>query len=86
MGRTFALIAAIQAIFHRVLCCNKTITNALKHYETHKNMSLGFNRNFMVQTFALTAPLQPSLPQVLCGNETIPNGPKHHETHRNVSL
>ena len=43
VGRTFALIAAIQAVFHRVLCSNKAITNAPKHYEMHKNMSLGSN-------------------------------------------
>jgi len=43
VGRTFSLIAAIQAIFHWVLCSNETIKNAPKHYETHKNMSLGSN-------------------------------------------
>jgi len=41
---TFALIAPIHPIFHRVSCTYETIPNAPKHYETHQNMSLGSNR------------------------------------------
>ena len=43
MARTFALIAPVYPILHRVYCHNKTIPNAPKHYETRQNMSLGSN-------------------------------------------
>ena len=42
-ARTCALIAPVQPILHRVLCSNETLPNGPKHYETHQNMSLGFN-------------------------------------------
>ena len=32
---TFALIAPVHPVLHRVSCCYKTIPNALKHYEMH---------------------------------------------------
>ena len=38
---TFALIAPVRPILHRVYCRNKMLPNAPKHYETHHNMSLG---------------------------------------------
>ena len=41
VARTFALIAPVQPILHRVLCSNEMVPNAPKHYETHQNMSLG---------------------------------------------
>jgi len=37
---TFAFIAPVQPILHRVSCTNKMDQNAPKHYETHQNMSL----------------------------------------------
>jgi hypothetical protein len=40
---TFALIAPVQPILHRVSCSNKMIPNPPRHYETHQNMSLGSN-------------------------------------------
>ena len=40
-GPNFCIIATVWPDLHRVLCCNETITNAPKHYVTHKNMSLG---------------------------------------------
>jgi len=43
-ARTFALIAPVQPVLYRGSCSNETIQNALKHYETHQFMSLGFNR------------------------------------------
>ena len=64
---TFALIAPVQPVLHRVYCRNKTIPNAPEHYETRQNMSFGsygFNRvhslrkirrDFVAQTFALIA-------------------------------
>ena len=44
MPRTFALIAPVHPILHRVSCSYEMIPNAPKHYETHRNMSFGSNR------------------------------------------
>ena len=41
VARTFALIAPVQPILHRVWCGNEILPNAPKHYETHQNMSIG---------------------------------------------
>ena len=43
VAQTFALIAPVHPVLHRVSCSYETIPNAPKHYETHKNMSLGSN-------------------------------------------
>ena len=43
VAQTFALIAPFQLILHRVLCNNEIVQMHPKHYETHKNMSLGSN-------------------------------------------
>jgi hypothetical protein len=43
VAQTFALIAPIHPVLHRVSCSYETIENAPKHYETHQNMSLGTN-------------------------------------------
>jgi len=43
VARTFALIAPVHAVLHRVSCSYEMIPNAPKHYETHQNMSLGSN-------------------------------------------
>ena len=43
MPQTCALIAPVQPVLHQVSCSNETLTNTPKHYETHKNMSLGSN-------------------------------------------
>jgi hypothetical protein len=43
MARTFALIAPVDPILHRVSCSYEMIPNAPKHYATHQNMSLGSN-------------------------------------------
>ena len=95
--RTFALIALVHPILHRVSCSYETIPNAPKHYERLQNMSLGSNgwircvcweklqRDFVARTFALIAPVHPVLHQI-CSYETIPNAPKHYETHQNMSL
>ena len=40
VARTFALIAPVQPILHRVSCSNEIVPNAPKHYETHQTMSL----------------------------------------------
>ena len=41
--RTFALIAPVWPILHRVSCRNQMVQNISKMYETQKIMSLGFN-------------------------------------------
>jgi len=38
---TFALIAPVQPVLHRVNYPTKTIPNAPEHYETHQKKSLG---------------------------------------------
>ena len=43
LARTFALIAPVHPVLHRVSCSYETIPNAPKHYATHQNMSLGSN-------------------------------------------
>ena len=43
VGRTFASIAPVHPVLHRVSCSYETIPNAHKHYETHQNMRLGSN-------------------------------------------
>ena len=43
MAQTCALIAPFQPILNRALSINETLPNAPNHYETHQNMSLGFN-------------------------------------------
>ena len=43
MAQICALIALVQPVLHQVSCSNGTLTNTPKHYESHKNMSLGSN-------------------------------------------
>src|SRR6185437_13324783 len=43
VAQTFALIAPIHPVLHRVSCSYEMIPNAPKHYEIHQNMSLGSN-------------------------------------------
>ena len=42
-ARTFALIAPVHTILHRVSCSYETILNAPKYYKTDWNISLGSN-------------------------------------------
>ena len=98
VARTFALIAPVQPILHRVSCSYETIPNAPKHYERLQNMSLGSNGldqvrslrkfwcDFMARTFALIVPVQPILYRPSCSNETIQNAPKHYEMHQYMSF
>ena len=44
VARTFAIIAPVHTVLHRVSCSYETITDEPKHYETYQNMSLGSNR------------------------------------------
>ena len=41
VAQTCALIAPVQPVLYQVSCSNGTLTNTPKHYEMHKNMSLG---------------------------------------------
>ena len=41
VAQTFALIAPVRPVLHRVLCSNETVPNAPKWYKTHQNMRLG---------------------------------------------
>ena len=43
VARTFALIAPVHRILHRVSCIYEMIPNASKHYATYQNMNLGSN-------------------------------------------
>ena len=43
VAQTFAIIALVHPVLHRVSYSYKMIPNASKHYETHQNMSLGSN-------------------------------------------
>ena len=51
MAQTCALIAPLQPVLHRVSSINETLPSAPKHYETHQNMSLGFNWVYRVRSF-----------------------------------
>jgi hypothetical protein len=43
VARTFALIAPVHRVLHRVLCSYEVIPNSPKHYKMHQNMSLVSN-------------------------------------------
>ena len=98
VARTFALIAQVHPVLHRVWCSYETIPNAPKHYATHQNMSLGSNgvdwvrrceksgRRFTAWTFALIAPIHTIVNRVSCSYEMIIDERKHYETYQNMSL
>ena len=98
MPRTFALIAQLHPVLHRVSCSYEKIPNAPEHYEVHQNMSLGSNGVDQVRwlrkittrlrgtNFCLIALVLSVLQQVSCSYETIPNAPKYNKTDRNISL
>src|SRR6185295_11520473 len=97
-AQTFALIAPVHPVLHRVSCSNETIQNAPKHSKCTNTCIYGpmgwivcvhcekFRCDFMAQTCALIAPFQPILHRVSSINERLPNAPKHYETHQNMSL
>ena len=98
VARTFALIAPVQSILHRVSCTNEMVQNAPKHYETHQNMSLrsdGVDREDLLQkiltqlcglnfciNYYSSARFEPSIVKQRNG----PNAPKHYETKQNIIL
>ena len=98
VARTFALIAPIQPVLHRVSYSNETLPNALRHYETHQNMSLGSNGVDLVHSLqkfqtplcgmnlCINCTCLAHFAQSLCSNEMFSNAPKHCEMHQNMSL
>ena len=91
MAQTFALIAPVHRVLHRVSCNYEMIPNAPKYYKglmgwigcVHYEKT---RRHVVARTFALIAPVHPVLHRVSCSYEMIPNAPKHYETHKNMSL
>ena len=95
---TFAIIALVQPILHRVSCSYETIPNASKHYETHQNMSFGSNGVDQVHSlWKITTWLRGTNFCINCTSsvcfassfmqlQTIPNATKYCETGRNISL
>ena len=80
VARTFALIALVHPVLHRVSCSYEMIPNAKKYYEGPMGWigcvrSEKSHRDFVARTFALIEPVQYVLQQVSCSFETIPNAP-----------
>jgi len=81
---TFALIALVHRVLHRVWCSYEMIPNTPKYYKGQ----MGWiecvrceksRRHFMARTLALIAPFHPVLHRVSCSYEMIPNAPKYYE-------
>ena len=95
VARTFALIASVQPISHRVPSSNETIQNAPKHYKTHQFMSLASNGVDRVRSLRKT-PMRfrgmnffincTRSTHFAPSSETLPNAPKHYEMLQNMSL
>ena len=95
VAQTFALIAPVQPVLHRVSCSNETIQNAPKHYKMHEFMSLASNgvdrvrslrktlMRFRGTNSSLIALVQSVLHQVSCSNKT---NSKCTETLRNKPI
>ena len=95
VAQTFALIAPVHSVLHRVSCSYETIPNAPKHYERHQNMSLGSNGVDQVRLLGkITTWLRGTN---LCINCTcsvcfapsfmlLRNDPKYYKTYWNMTL
>ena len=84
VARTFALIAPVYPVLHRLSCSYKKIINAPKHYATQQNMSLGSNGvDWLRSLWKISMWLRGTS---LCINCTIPNASKHYATHQDMSL
>jgi hypothetical protein len=98
VARTFALIAPVHTVLHRVLCSYKTIIDEPKHYEAYQNMTLGSNGVDWVRSlrkiltwlrgtnFCINCTSSHRFHRVLCSYETIIDEPKHYETYQNMTL
>jgi hypothetical protein len=89
---TFALIAPVHPVLHRVSCSYEMIANAAKHYATNQNMGLGSNGADWVHSLR-------KIPTWLRGTNFCINCTswprfcaefhavrKHYATHKNISL
>ena len=92
VARTFALVAPIHPVLHRVSCSYKMITNAPKHYYNAPKHEFRVPMQWIgcvrckkswcdnvARAFVLMTPVHPVLHRVSCCYETIPNAPKHYE-------
>ena len=98
VARTFALIARVHPVLHRVSCNYEKIPNAPEHYETHQNMSLGSNgvdqvlwlRKITTQlhgtNFCINCTSSVCFATSFMQLQNIPNVPKYYKTDRNISL
>ena len=98
VARTFALIAQVHTVLHRVSCSYEKNPNAHKHYETHQNMSLGSNGVDQVRllrkitmwlhgtNFCINCTSSVCFATSFMQYETIPYAPKHFETHQIIRL
>ena len=93
-----ALIAPVQPVLQRVSCSNETLPNALKHYETHQNISLGSNgvdrlrslqkipMRFRGTNICISCTSSARFVSSIVSNKTIQNASKHNKTQQNMSL
>jgi len=95
VARSFALIALVNPVLHRVSCSYETIPNAPKHYETHQNISLGSNGVDQVCWLQkITTWLRGTSFCINCTSSVcfapsfmqLRNVSKYYVTHRNISL
>ena len=98
VARTFALIAPVRPVLHRVSWSNEMFPNAPKHYQIQQNMSLGFNDMDRVPSlrkmptrlcctnFYINCISQPDLHRVSFSNKMVAKAPKHYKTHQNMRL
>jgi len=98
VAQTFALIAPVQPILHRVSCRNEMVQMHPNTMKRNKRWVWGpmgsigcvrcenIRRDFVARTFALIAPVRPILHKVYCRNKMLQNAPKHYETYHNMSL
>ena len=96
VARTFALIASVQPISHRVSCSNETIQNSPKHYKTHQFMSLASNGVDRVRSLRKTLMrfrgtnffinCTSSCTEFRAVTKQIQNAPKQYETNQYLSL
>ena len=97
MAQACALIAPVQPVLHQVSCSNRTLTNTPKHYETHKNMSLGSYGVDQVRSLrkipkrlhgtnlCINCTCSTHFVPIPCSIETLPNAPKCYVTQQNKS-
>ena len=98
VARTFALIAPVHPVLHRVSCSYEMIQiypNTMQHTKTWVQGPMGriwcvrwkkSRCDFVARTFALIPPFHPVLHRVSWSYETIPNASQHYATHQNISL